>query len=52
MPAAVAARSCGGIAIAMPSRSRVAEISRKITPAQKMMPSATGHATPPLMMIV
>ncbi len=45
-------RSDGGIAIAMRSRSGVTDTSRNSTPAQKMMPSATGHGTPPLMISV
>ena len=52
MPAAEAARRCVGIAIASDSRSGVADTTRKITPAQKTMPSATGHGTPPCRMIV
>src|SRR6186997_1800775 len=52
MPAAVAERSDDGMAIAMRSRSGVIDTSRKTTPAQKMMPSATGHGTPPLMINV
>ena len=52
MPAAVAARRCTGKDIAIRSRSGVTETSRNATPAQKMMPSATGHGTPPLMITV
>ena len=52
MPAAVAARNAPGIAIAMRSRTGVAETSRNTTPAQKMMPSATGQGMPPLMISV
>ena len=52
MPAAVAARRCAGNDIAIRSRSGVTETSRNATPAQKMMPSATGHGTPPAMITV
>ena len=48
----VADLSGGGMAIAMRSRNGVADTSRNATPAQKMMPSATGHGTPPLMITV
>ena len=46
MPAAEAARRWAGIASATDSRSGVVETTRKITPAQKTMPRATGHGTP------
>ncbi len=38
--------------MAIRSRSGVAETSRNSTPAQKMMPSATGQGMPPLMISV
>ncbi len=52
MPAAVADRSGSGIATAIRSRSGVRDTSRNATPAQNVMPSATGHDTPPLMIKV
>ena len=52
MPRRGGAQVRWGIAIATDSRSGVADTTRKITPAQKTMPSATGHGTPPCRMIV
>ena len=46
MPAAAAIRISRGIALAIDSRTGVIEISRKTTPAQKMIPSAVGQGTP------
>ena len=45
MPAAVASRSPAGMAIAICSRSGVADTMRNSTPAQNTMPSAVGHGT-------
>ncbi len=52
MPAAVAVRRFFGMARAIDSRRGVTETTRKSTPAQKTMPSATGHGTPCVRMIV
>ena len=52
MPAAAAILISLGIALAIDSRIGVAEISRKKTPAQKMIPSAAGQGTPLPRMIV
>ena len=46
MPAAAAILISVGIALAIDSRMGVTEISKKITPAQKIIPSAVGHGTP------
>ena len=45
MPAAVAIRRPRGMARAIVTRTGVTETSRKSTPAQKTMPSATGQGT-------
>ena len=52
IPAAVAVRRCRGMARATAARTGVTETKRKSTPAQKMMPSATGHGTWRVSMIV
>ncbi len=52
MPAAVAIRSSPGIALAIVSRIEVMEMTRKRTPAQKIIPSATCHQTFCVKMIV
>ena len=46
IPAAAAIRISAGIALAIDSRIGVAEISRKKTPAQKIIPNAAGQGTP------
>ena len=46
IPAAAAILISRGIAFAIDSRIGVTEISRKKTPAQKIIPSAVGQGTP------